>query len=426
MSPTRTDADQLVGTATALSPAADLDVAPYQHGEFHVSLELRITQSHTSVSFTPNEASPDDEDRQFTASITVFASDLAEEPAFTTSNLEGLTLFNVPLYAAATVQGRYYLLLVHDSDNGVALYRHWVGEAGSSPLQMSAEARVSFTPTDLATLGTLGGLTETEVDARVVAGTLPQARAGNTTPWSATKAPGTYSTPAAVKSAYESNSSTNAYTNTDRVKVGRLPSAACSSGQILKSTGAAFTCQADATGGGNGGGGVSFSDKAVALGTNSKTVTANNSRVVLSDWSDLTLTTDATASGGVTVAGNRIVFASAGHVWIKGTMEITTTTRGGGSRTYNDFRGELVRGSTTTTPFQLKGSTCYTKTAEAGADVSAGAGVQGPPLQVCTFAWMHEAQAGDQIGIEWKSHLQTNPSATIVAADSGVYVRIAQ
>ena len=48
VSPTRTDADQLVGTATALSPAADLDVAPYQHGEFHVSLELKITQSHTS------------------------------------------------------------------------------------------------------------------------------------------------------------------------------------------------------------------------------------------------------------------------------------------------------------------------------------------------------------------------------------------
>ena len=324
------------------------------------------------------------------------------------------------------MQGRYYLLLVHDSDNGIALYRHWVGEAGSSPLQMSAEARVSFTPTDLATLGTLGGLTETEVDARVVAGTLPQARAGNTTPWSATKAPGTYSTPAAVKTAYESNSSTNAFTNTDRVKVGRLPSAACSSGQILKSTGAAFTCQADATGGGNGGGGVSFSDKAVALGTNTKTVTANSSRVVLSDWSALTLTTDATASGGVTVAGNRIVFANAGYVWIEGSFEITTTTRGGGSRSYNDFRGSLVRSSTTTTPVRLRSPTCYTKTAEAGADVSAGAGVQGPPQQQCEFTWMTQVQAGDEIGVEWRAYLQTNPTATIVAANSEIYVRIAQ
>ena len=59
-------------------------------------------------------------------------------------------------------------------------------------------------------------------------------------------------TAAEIKTAYESNASTNAYTNTDRVKVGRLPSAACPNNQILKSNGAAFTCQADQAGAGGG------------------------------------------------------------------------------------------------------------------------------------------------------------------------------
>ena len=152
VSPTTTTTDQLVAAAEALSPAFDLDDAVNQHGEFHVSVELKMTQSHSTVSFTENAASPGAEDRQRTISAILFASDLREEDAFTTSNLKGLTIANVPVYAAATEQGRYYLLLVRDSANRVGLYRHWVGAAGSSGMTISAEVRVTFTPSDEARL----------------------------------------------------------------------------------------------------------------------------------------------------------------------------------------------------------------------------------------------------------------------------------
>ena len=148
VSPARTDTDQLVASATALSPTFDLDTAGNGSGEFHVSLELAMTAQAPGVSFTRGLTASQirAEDRSRTLSTIVFASDLAEEPDFTTSNLEGLTLFEVPVWAANTRQGRYYLLLVHDGSNEVALYRHWVGEAGSPGLTLSAECRVSFTP----------------------------------------------------------------------------------------------------------------------------------------------------------------------------------------------------------------------------------------------------------------------------------------
>lgn len=422
-----TTQDVLALSPVALSPAFDLDDDP--HGEFHISLQLRMNTYHATVSFAQDQASPTAADRVREVSTILFAADLREEDAWANSNTgrnNGLVIANIPAYAANTVQGRYYLLLTRDANNQVSVYRYWDGEAGSSRLVLSAELRITFTPDAAPPVQQAGGLDQAAVDARVVAGTKPAARAGNTTTWTATEAPGTYSTAAEVKTAYESNSNTNAYTTLDQVKVGRFPSAVCPNNQILKSNGTAYTCQADATGGGNGGGGLSLADKAVALGTNTKTVTANSSRVVLSDWQDLVLTTDSTAVGGVTVANNRMVFASAGYVWIEGSFELTVTTRGGGSRAYNDFRGEMVRGASTTHPARLRSPTCYTKTAEAGADVSAGAGVQGPPIQQCEFVWIFQVQANDEIGIEWRSYLQTNPTITIVAASSEVYVRIAQ
>ena len=176
VSPVSTSSNQLVASATALqwvnnagaTVGFDLDDADKQHGEFHVSLDLHMTQAHSTVSFTMNQPSPGDEDRNINLSTIVFASDLRDEGDFTTSNLEGLVLFNVPVYAAATVQGRYFLLLVHDANNAVALYRHWVGAAGANAMTISAECRVTFTPTDTpAQSQTPAGLDQAAVDARV-------------------------------------------------------------------------------------------------------------------------------------------------------------------------------------------------------------------------------------------------------------------
>ena len=143
----RTDADQFALAPVALSPALNLTTTP--HGEVHVSLQLRMSGQASTVSFTENQASPTAADRIHEASITVFLADLAEESVWVNSNegrFNGLTLFEVPVWAALTRQGRYYLLLVKDASNNVSLYRLWDGEAGSSGITLSAEARVSVTP----------------------------------------------------------------------------------------------------------------------------------------------------------------------------------------------------------------------------------------------------------------------------------------
>ena len=143
----RTDTDQFALAPVALSPGLNLTTTP--HGEVHVSLQLRMTGVASGVSFTENQASPTAADRIHEASITVFLADLAEESVWVNSNqgrFNGLTLFEVPVWAALTRQGRYYLILVRNASNAVSLYRLWDGEAGSSGITLSAEARVSVTP----------------------------------------------------------------------------------------------------------------------------------------------------------------------------------------------------------------------------------------------------------------------------------------
>ena len=428
VSPSPTSTSQLVATATALSPTLDLDDAAAQHGEFHISLELEMTQAHSTVSFTLNQPSPGEEDRQRTLSVIVYASDLRDEGDFTTSNLEGLVLFEVPVYAASTRQGRYWLLLVHDSNNEVALYRHWTGEAGSSAMTISAEARITFIPSDTPSLGALGGLTEGEVDNRI----LPPARTGNATAWSTAKAPGRdtdLSLGTRTGSAVPIRSSTGTGT--------QIPPATQSRAGVMSAADKTKLDRYPAQPA-SGGGGLSLTDKDAALPaasgststvghhTNRKVVATNSSRVEISDWGDLTLTTDATAAAGMTIANNRFVFATAGKIWMEGIFEITQPATGGASRSYNDFRGELVRGASTTHPMKLWSSTCYTKTTAPGtADGSVG---QGPRRQRCNFLWMYEVEANDEIGVEWYAHSQSNagtPQTAIDITQGALSVRLA-
>ena len=313
VSPNPTSSNQAAGSvALDTSPdtgtqAFDLDITGgTRSGELHIQLDLKITDAHTSVSFTSGRTTSQitaaDKVRVFSTTIDV--ADLLEEPQFGVGRTtNGIYLWQVQAFAATTPQGTYRLLLYRNDDNEVGFYRDWVGAAGSSALTISAELRVSFTPDGPSpSLDDLGGLTQTEVDARVTAGTKPAARAGNTTTWTATEAPGRDAnlsftrnattvtiqsdsgtntqiptagggnlagvmsdaqadklaaieanatadqTAAEIKTAYESNSNTNAYTTVDQVKVGRLPTAACSNDQILKSDGTNFACDTDAAG----------------------------------------------------------------------------------------------------------------------------------------------------------------------------------
>ena len=135
VSPSRTDTDQLIASATALSPAADLDVDPYQRGEFHVSLELVITQSH-ELGQLHAERSPRPTTKTGSSRLRSRSSRATwrKSPRSPRATWKALRSSMCPSIRANTVQGRYYLLLVHDANNGVALYRHWVrGGGGERP-----------------------------------------------------------------------------------------------------------------------------------------------------------------------------------------------------------------------------------------------------------------------------------------------------
>ena len=180
----RTDQDLFPTAPVALSPSLDLDDTP--HGEVHVSLQLRMSGQASTVSFTENQASPTAADRIHEASITVFLSDLAEESVWVNSNqgrFNGLTLFEVPVWAALTRQGRYYLILARNAANEVSLYRMWDGEAGAVGITLSAEARVSVTPDAAPAAAAASPVTLTSVSPTAAVDLATGAVAGVWTDW---------------------------------------------------------------------------------------------------------------------------------------------------------------------------------------------------------------------------------------------------
>ena len=157
----RTDTDMGAASAVLLSPEHDLDTDA--SGEFHLSLELSVAPvSDVNMGFVRNKANQTAADRQRAFTTVLFASDLLEEDVFTLSGREGLTAFAVPLYSANTLAGTYYLFLVRDSQNRVAVYRWFDGEAGSTGATFTAELRCSFTPRQAAVAPTGGGGGEPE------------------------------------------------------------------------------------------------------------------------------------------------------------------------------------------------------------------------------------------------------------------------
>ena len=102
--------------ATFFTPAFDLD--DNTRGEFHASLELTIVPtSDVNMGFTRGQANQTADDRRRALTSIVFASDVAEEGNFVrsaTAALEGVVLFNQPVYSLNTVVGNYFVLLVHN------------------------------------------------------------------------------------------------------------------------------------------------------------------------------------------------------------------------------------------------------------------------------------------------------------------------
>ena len=146
-------ATSLLGTAAlqTFSPILDLDDHP--HGEFHCELDLTLSNTtDVNMAFETNAANATAEQRNRVLSKIVFASNLAEEDdwAGTTDDTRdnGLTIFEVNLYSAATTLGTYYMRLAHNSDNQVGIAYNYVGQSGGTSARLTAELRVTFTPTD--------------------------------------------------------------------------------------------------------------------------------------------------------------------------------------------------------------------------------------------------------------------------------------
>ena len=102
-------------------------------------------------------------------------------------------------------------------------------------------------------------------------------------------------------------------------------------------------------------------------------------------------------------------------------MTITSSGAGGGARAYNQFRGALYSGgsSTPTYPGQMKCGS-YNKTAGTADSETA----QGPSQMVIGCSFKFAPSAGDQLAIEWKSYLQGQATADLVPADSGILVEV--
>ena len=149
----RSDANKVDSAASYFSPTFDLDTTGNAHGEFHLSLELRIAPvSDVNMGFEAGKANQTDADRQRALTSIVFASDLAEEDAFSivTSDTRdnGIQAFSITVYSGATIAGHYRLSVVHNANNEVGVWTWYEGEAGATGFTVYAELRVSFTPSD--------------------------------------------------------------------------------------------------------------------------------------------------------------------------------------------------------------------------------------------------------------------------------------
>ena len=134
------------------SPTIDLDDHP--HGEFHASLELTIAPvSDVNMGFVQGKANQTADDRNVALSNIVFASDVAEVAVFVQQSqlpLNGLSLFRQTVYSGSTIVGHYNIILVKNASNEVGAYWYWDGQAGATGATLTAELRVTFTPSDAA------------------------------------------------------------------------------------------------------------------------------------------------------------------------------------------------------------------------------------------------------------------------------------
>ena len=158
---TSTTTNRFATAPSYFNPVIDLD--DHASGEFHASLELTIAPtSDANMGFVQGKANQTADDRNTALSNIVFASDVVEAAVFvqqTQLPLNGVSLFRQTVYSGSTIVGHYNLILVRNSDNNVGAYWYWDGQAGGTGATITAELRVTFTPSDSAGgTGSVGAL----------------------------------------------------------------------------------------------------------------------------------------------------------------------------------------------------------------------------------------------------------------------------
>ena len=174
--------------------------------------------------------------------------------------------------------------------------------------------------------------------------------------------------------------------------------------------------------GSGGGGAAAIPDLyTIGLASNSKSVTRDTTSVRLSDWSTVALTANATATEGVTIASNRIAFAQAKKVTIKGAIVTSADdeSRSTSALVYNDFRCEKVGSPNTVVKRSISGS--FRRNSSNIVTVSTLE--DGPVQQITHIDFDLDAAAGDSYEFKWRAFLRTNRTVQFETADSELSMR---
>ena len=173
-------------------------------------------------------------------------------------------------------------------------------------------------------------------------------------------------------------------------------------------------------------GGMSYSSgpvppaRAAVNGVNRKYVQPSSGGVVENDWSLVSLTPNATAVEGVTIASNQIRFAQARRCRIVGNVETTLDSSGGASRLYVAFH--LVKVGTPNEVMRYSACSNYHKMTSPD-ETAQPTLTQGPRALDVHIDMEIDANANDAYMLEWRAYLQTGGRAEIISAMSGLVMR---
>ena len=173
-----------IPTAPYYFTSFDLDEHP--NGVIHVLLDAMLTNvesGNPNFAWYQNRSNATAVDRTRVGSVDIAIRDLLEESEYVANAnpamVSGIEALTWPGYSITTRNGDFVVKLVRNTLQGTkrfGVYVYWLGVSGSFSFHIPYELRVSVSTVGADSLSELGGLTQSEVDARIVAGVQDWAR----------------------------------------------------------------------------------------------------------------------------------------------------------------------------------------------------------------------------------------------------------